>query len=102
MAILNKSEEEVCSIVEKHTQSIYERIYGMTVLHLSCRWPAGLSVLLSAGAADFIDEPWDSPFDTGYAAVYLAISFSCVEALSCYLTLGVSGADFPIVSDPRK
>lgn len=93
MAILNKSEENVRLIIKKHPHSIRERVCGMTILHLSCRWPAGLSILLSAGAADLVDEPSGNDIHQ-HTAVDLAIYFNCVEAVSLLFDFGCSWNGF--------
>lgn len=94
MAILNKSEEDLSSIIASHPHSVRERIYGATVLHLSCRWPVGLSILLSAGAAVLVDEPCQKSFFHDCTAVDLAIYYSCVEAVALLFDAGCSWSGF--------
>lgn len=66
----------------------------MTALHLSCRWPAGLSILLSAGAGALIDEPCWSRCDTYYTAVDFATSLCCEEAVALLFDAGCSWSGF--------
>lgn len=93
-AVLNKSEEDLSSIIASHPHSVRERIYGATVLHLSCRWPVGLCILLSAGAAELVDEPYRNSSFNDCTAVDLAIYFSCVEAVSLLFDAGCSWNGF--------
>lgn len=88
IAILSKSEENVRSILAEHPHSIRKRTYGMTVLHLSSQWPAGLSILLSAGAAEMIDETCGNDLFLACTAVDLALYFSCAEAVALLFDAG--------------
>ena len=99
IAILSNSEEDVRSALAKHPHSIWERTYGMTVLHLSSRWPEGLSILLSAGAAELVDKTLNEtgPF-RALTAVDLALYFSCAEAVALLFDAGCAWHGFTQVT----
>ncbi|KAL2113421.1 hypothetical protein VUR80DRAFT_4037 [Thermomyces stellatus] len=54
-AILNRSERQLRSVLARYPNSVLEITYGMTALHLSSRWPAGLNILLSTDAKTLIN-----------------------------------------------
>jgi hypothetical protein len=72
------------SILTNSPDAVLEKVRGLTVLHLSSTWPAGLSILLSTQASEFINVyslSWNSmgtPLD-------FAVHFGCNEAVSILL-----------------
>lgn len=58
----------------------------MTVLHLSSAWPTGLSILLSAGAAELIDDAcYDS---SGITSIDTALLLGCEEGVALLFDAG--------------
>lgn len=94
-AILSNSEDDLKSILLRHPHSIRERTYGMTALHLSSRWPAGLSILLSTSAEGLIDEACAD----GWTAVDVSAFFGCEEAVALLFDAGCSWNGFRVRDD---
>lgn len=88
MAILSNSEDYLRSTIAKHPHLVLERTYGMTALHLSSWWPAGLSILLSSGAAAHIDETCHDWFLGTATAFDFAMYFWCEEAIELLFDAG--------------
>lgn len=67
----------------------------MTVLHLSSQWPAGLAILLAAGAVGIINESFQTTaFLHPVTAVDLAIHFNCCEAVRVLFDAGCTWNKF--------
>lgn len=56
VAILSQMPEEVSSMLADSPQRVFDTLWGMTVLHLSAKWPTGLSLLLSKGAQNLVNN----------------------------------------------
>ncbi|MCJ1429681.1 hypothetical protein MMC29_007596 [Sticta canariensis] len=57
-AVLLRSETQVIKIVDKSPDSLREKTsLGHTPMHLAANWPAGVSILLNAGANNLMNEP---------------------------------------------
>ncbi|KAH7120525.1 hypothetical protein EDB81DRAFT_861623 [Dactylonectria macrodidyma] len=103
-AIALRLEATVKSILSSSPNTVFERYYGMTVLHLASSWPTGLSLLLPAGAVELLeetsgqvpnlsfwyDETWK--IDT---ALNFAIYSQCEESCRILLSYGARWDHFP-------
>ena len=96
IAILRESEEDVHSNLTKHPHLVQQRTYGMTVLHWSCRWPTGLSILLATDAARLINEGCEDVFLRESTAVDLALHFGCDNAVALLFEAGCCWNSFNI------
>lgn len=78
------------SILNHSYQAIFDVNGGLTVLHFASCWPSGLSLLLSAGAGELINEE-----DWCHAtALHYAMKFSCNEACEILLSHGAAWDKF--------
>lgn len=74
----------------------------MTVLHLSSQWPAGLAILLAAGAVGIINKTFQSNyFSRPVTAVDLATHFNCCEAVRVLFDAGCAWNEFNVHSSNR-
>lgn len=94
VAILSNSEDDVRLILANHPHYIEHRTFGMTVFHLSCQWPAGLSLLISTGLVGLIDELCEGLTLEGFTAVEFALFFKCAEAASLLFDAGCTWRRF--------
>lgn len=89
-AILIRSYMDLDSAIKRSPESLVEKTYGLTVLHLSVGWPAGLSLLLKTSAKSLIDTREDvSRTDLSWPFSYAAAK-QCPQSLDILLQAGCS------------
>src|SRR3954469_6079472 len=89
-AILLRSEQGLLSAISNYPGAVYEKTFGMTVLHLSSPWAAGLRILLEYGARELVDDC--SP---GVSALNLAVLYRSLESVQVLLDNDCSWHSFP-------
>lgn len=86
-AVLLRSETQVIQIMEKFPDCLREKnVSGHTPMHLAASWPAGVSILLNAGANNLVNEP-DS---VGFLPIAYASYSECLAAVE--LLVGADSA----------
>ncbi len=95
-AIIKRSEPGVVSAISIQPGAVLERTFGMTVLHLSSSWAAGLHILLDRGAGEVIDDLCHDARSDGemVSALDLAIRYRSLEAVHILLDAGCSWQRF--------
>jgi hypothetical protein len=92
-AILAQDEHAMLAVLSTSPQSVYDRLYGLTVLHLSVKWATGIRQLLRNGAYSLIDEAYNSWSLSG-TPLQVAIQLNCVETSQTLLEKGAQFKDF--------
>lgn len=72
------------AVLSKSPQSVYDRLYGLTVLHLSVKWATGICLLLGTGAYSLIEEECIA-YPLAGTPLQIAIQLDCVETLQILL-----------------
>lgn len=85
LAILRESEQDVIRILRAKPSSIHElNRRKLNPLHLACRWPRGIQLLLDAGANYLVHE-----VDIcGGLPISYSIRFHCLDAIELLMTAG--------------
>lgn len=88
-ALLSRSETQVTEIVDKFPDSLRERnSMGHTPMHLAANWPAGVSILLNAGANNLVNER----DNVGFLPVAYATHLDCLASVQ--LLVGADCASY--------
>ena len=85
LAVLRKSEQDVVRILRAKPSSIHElNRRKQNPLHLACRWPRGIQLLLDAGANYLVHQA-----DVcGGLPIRYSINFRCLDAIQLLLNAG--------------
>ena len=82
VAVARKSETEVLRILTSNPDAILEENdRGQSLLHLSCNWPHGMSLLLQLGGTKIINRP----DNLNLLPLYYACTVGCVETVRLLL-----------------
>lgn len=74
-------------MLSKLPESVYDRLYGLTALHLSVHWATGTRLLLENGGQSLIEEEC-TIWSLSHTPLQLAIQLDCVETLRVLVQYG--------------